>query len=482
MRRAGAGLIAAVLALAGCKSADTKSGDDKSPAGVAARNKAKDGKDTKDKDRDSSAVAKGPTWLDDVSKLPGAGTGVPKAGPYTNPTDPNYNAKNEAQDAIGGRVFDPNGKPARNVFVRIDAVGAPPGGPAALGIYTDNNGYFFTRGLKPGKAYDLTAEATPQDGKALTGIVQTKVPNPTLTIVLRDDLPATAGGLPPPRGPSETFPPTPKPNDKVGEIAPPTAVVPTPPKPPIDGAWAPGGSVTGVPPSTIGGSGAAPKPPAGGGVLPPPDDISFPPPGSPAVKPENVADGPKDKFKPPVVNIPGPSGPPPGPPPVPKLPPLDPSSPNGGRSSMGTTTGGAPGKFALVDTLERPWDLDSVKPGTLVLVEFMSSTCEHCPKVIPILKDLQSRYGASGLQLAGVLCDDLPLSERAATAARYGRDNNLNYALYVEPGRAGSVRDGYDIQRYPTAMLLNSAGKVLWKGHPGERAELESAIKQNLGK
>ena len=466
MRRAGAGLIAAVLALAGCKSADPKAGDDKSPAGVAARNKAKD--------RDRDAKTAGPTglaWLDD-GKLPGAGTGVPKAGTWTNPADPNYNAKNEAQDAIGGRVLDPNGKPARNVFVRIDAVGAPPGGPAALGIYTNNEGYFFTRGLKPGKAYDLTAEATPQDGKALTGVVQTKVPNPILLIVLRDDLPPTAGGLPPPRGPGDTFPPTPKPSDKVGDYVPPTA-----PKPPIDGAWAPGGSVTGVPPTTIGGSGA-PRPPAGGGALPPPDDLSAPPITKPT-KPENVADGPKDPFKPPAANIPG--GPPV--PPLPTLPPSFGPAGGGGRSSMGTTTGGAAGKLALVDTHDRPWDLDSVKPGTLVLVEFMTSTCMPCMKAIPVLKDLQSRYGASGLQLAGVLCDIQPHQERLATAARYGRDHNLNYAVYVEPGEAGSVRDRFDVQSYPTAVLLNSAGKVLWRGHPhNDRVKLESAIKQNLGK
>src|SRR6266545_4460675 len=208
MRRAGVGLIAAVLALAGCKSTDSKSGDDKPSAGVAGRTKAKDGKDAKDKD---ATPAKGPAWLDDVAKLPGAGTSVPKAGSWTNPSDPNFNAKAEAQDAVGGRVVDPNGKPARNVFVRIDPVGTAPGGPAAIGIYTNNEGYFFTRGLKAGKAYDLTAEAT-QDGKTLTGVVQTKVPNPILLIVLRDDLPLPpGGGLPAPKGPpgsdGGTFPP-----------------------------------------------------------------------------------------------------------------------------------------------------------------------------------------------------------------------------------------------------------------------------------
>ncbi|MBN9119551.1 MAG: redoxin family protein [Planctomycetes bacterium] len=470
MRAAGAGLIAATLALAlaGCKSTDPK-GDDKLPAGVAGRK----GTGAKDKDRDEKRPGStGLSWLDD-GKLPGAGTAVPKAGTPTASGD----AKAEAQDALGGRVLDPLGRPARNVFVRIDRVGAPANDPAAVGIYTNNEGYFFTRGLKPGQAYDLTAEAKQQDGKPLVGVVQTRVPNPILLIVLRDDLPGPAGGLPAPKGPEGgTFPPAPRPNDKVSEVVP---ARPAPPKP-TDGAWSPGGTISGVPPATIGGGAAPPKPPGtSGGAIPPPDDLSAPPPK--LVRPENVADGPKDPFKPPAANIPGPAGPP-----VPPLPALPPSfgPSGGGRSSMGntTTTGGSAGKLALVDTLGRPWELDSVKPGSLVLVEFISSTCVPCKRAIPVMKDLQSRYGASGLQVAAVLCDNLPQQERADLAAKYGREQNLNYALFVEPGTAGSVRDRLGVESYPTAFLLNASGKVLWTGHPGNKTELESAIKQNLGK
>lgn len=460
MRGATVGLIAAVLAVAGCKSTDQK--DDRPLAGLGAKLKGTPVKDKdKEKGKDKEAKPAGGTglsWLDD-GKLPGAGTTVPK----TNPADPN--AKTDAQDALGGRVLDPLGRPARNVFVRIDQVGAPANNPAAVGIYTNNEGYFFTRGLKPGTAYDLTAEAT-QDGKPITGAVQTKVPNPILLIVLRDDLPAPAGGLPAPKGPSsDSFPPAPQPSDKVGSA---------PPGPkPNDGAWSPGGSVSGVPPATIGG-GAAPKPPAG--ALPQPDDVSLPP---KPTKPENVADGPKDPFKPPALNVPG------GPavPPLPALPPsFNPSG--GGRSSRnnGLTTGANAGKVTLLDTLERPWELSSAPANSLVLVSFATSTCEHCRSAAPVLRDVQSRYGANGLQVAAVLCDDLPQKDRAALASKYGRDVNANYAVYVEPGAAGGVRDRFRVEEYPTAFLLTPGGKVLWSGHPGDRVQLEAAIKQSLGK
>src|SRR5690349_14977649 len=120
MRRGGAGLIAAVLALAGCKSTDTKP-TDKEPTGTAAaRTKKKDDKDAKD--------AKGATWLEPVAKLPGADTSVPKAGSWaSDPNSPNFNAKAESQDAVGGRVLDTFNRPARNVFIQVEQVDAAPG-------------------------------------------------------------------------------------------------------------------------------------------------------------------------------------------------------------------------------------------------------------------------------------------------------------------------------------------------------------------
>ena len=470
MRLAGTGLIvAAILALAGCKTAD-KSGD-KSPTGLGAgrlktKDANKDGRDTK------GDLAKNtpPTWLENMDRLPGAGTGVPKSTGSTNPKDPNFDPRTAAQGALGGRVLDPNGKPAPNVYVRIEQLGVP-ANPFEIGVYTDNGGYFLSNSLLPGKSYEVTASAK-LDGKPLSGSAQTKAPNATLLLLLRDDTLAPAG----------TFPPEPKPAEKGSDYIPPMGGTSAPAQPkPSGGAWGPAGPTTGVPPATIGGTGGTPpvKPPSvapPSSVVPQPDDLV---PSPKPVRPESTADGPKD-FKPPVTNIPNPEGPPP----VPKLPKLPPPiNPVGGSgASMGTNGVRAIDKFTLLDPIERIWDSDSTDAGSLVLLEFMTASCQHCPKVIPILKDLQSRYGANGLQVMGVLCDDLPQKERAAAAGKYAQDYNLNYAVFIEPVKAGSVRDRLGVERYPTVVLLNSTGKVLWNGHPGETAKLEAAIKQGLSK
>jgi hypothetical protein len=444
MRWAGTGLIVAVLALAGCKSTDSKSGDDKSSGNATGRSKQ------------DAAPAKTPSWLDDVARLPGGGIDIPK-GTVTN--DP----KVAAQEELSGRVLDPDGRPARNIIVRVEEVGAP--APFETGVMTNNDGYFRSPG-KPGRTYDVTVQVT-LEGRKLVGSVQTRVPRSALEIRLRED----PNGAP--------FPPAPKPSDSFGDTG-------LPPKATPENGWSPGGSAGTVPPANIGGGTGAPsgpKPPANGG-LPPPDPSEFPSGSQPMTRSENVADAPKLAQWPPPASIPGPGGPLP----VPTLPALPPSfnAPGSGRSSMIPL---APNKFALVDTLDRPWSLDSAKPGELVLVEFMESekrpeavaANKPCQTCLPVLKDLQSRYGASGLQVVAVMCDELPQRDRAALAAKYTQDNNLNYAVYVEPGAAGSIRDRIGVTSYPDALLLDSTGKVLWRGHPGDRAKLEAAIKQNMG-
>jgi thiol-disulfide isomerase/thioredoxin len=456
MGRGSAGLIAAVLALAGCKSTTDPKPADRNPNGTMTGR----GKDSKN-----------PTWIDPVAKqLPGTNTAVPKAGTWGDPRNPNFDAKAEAQDAVGGKVVDVFNRPAKNIFIRLEAVNDPPG--AAKGIYTDGNGYFFTRGLKPGTTYNLTAEAS-QDGKQLTGSAQVRVPNPVLTIVLREGL-----NLPPPlptgsgEKPVEGFPPPPVPSDS--DRLPPMGIEPLSPGLPRtnDGAFSPGGGAARpVPPSL--GAPPAPKPVGpipGAAPLPDPDDLATP---TKTIRPENVAEGGRSPFTPPAASIPGP--------PVPSMP--APPLPGGDSKPTPTPPRGRGTSYRLLDSLERNWDFATDKSGSVVLVEFVTTVCPNCKPVVPVLKDIQARYGTAGLQVIAVLCDDVPQKARAAAAAKYAKDNGTNYPVFIEPGNEpGAVRDPLGVESYPRAVLLDSQGRVLWNGHPAKRTEMEAAIRKALGK
>src|SRR5579872_5369458 len=268
MRRGAACLIAVVLALAGCKSTDPKP-TDKETAGTPASRARNDGK--------------APSWLESGDAYPGSG----------NSGDPNNFA---GQDSVSGRVLDQFNQPVAGVYIQVEAVNPPPGTPAPVGIKTDPNGAFVTRGLKPGKTYNLTAEAT-LNGKTFFAAVQTIIPKSNITLVLRDD-----PGLPPvgiSKG-SGSFPPPPSPYDPGSDRIPPVSFGQPAPRS-TDGAWAPGGDTGRPVPTAIPPSGQKPvQIPAG--FLPAPDDLTVPP---KPVRPENVADRPVPWNSPPV-SIPGP--------------------------------------------------------------------------------------------------------------------------------------------------------------------------------
>lgn len=483
MRWAGAGLIAVVLALTGCKSTAPKPSDKKdAAASTASRPKGK------------GSV---PPWLEEsMAKLPGAGTAVPKAGSWANPKDPNFDVARESRGLLAGRVLDPTGHPAKNVFIRIEPVDATPKekGGAVVGILANDDGYFMAKDLAPGRAYNLTAQAQ-AEGKTLYGVVQAKTPQPNLTIPLRDDLPTPQPGGPPagpsggnpgglpPAAPSSEQPSTPgsipPPSN---ELIPPMGLAPLPPSSirPADGAWAPGGSAaTKSIPATIAPTPTSTPTP---GATPTPTPLPSPADPRPAApsRPENVADGPPSPWRPPAASLPGPPVPT-----LPNLPATNPAPPAVPVPPEKKSSRPVPpsANFALIDGLGRPWNFATSRYGSLVLLEFMTTSCVPCQRAIPILVDLQGRYGAHGLQLVGVVCDDTPQQERVAQASKYQRDHNLNYALYVEPGpEPGSVRDRFEIQSYPTVLLLDAVGNVVWRGHPSNRAALESAIKRHLEK
>ncbi len=475
MRRGVAILTAAVLA-AGCKSTGKKDPAAAAPAS-AANARGKDGRT--------------PAWLADMNRMPGAGTDVPKADSWGDPRDPATDIAAEVKGLIAGLVLAPDGSPARNVYIQIEPAdtGTSAARPAPIGILADAQGTFLTKGLQPGRAYTLTAQAK-VDGRSLIGVVQTRPPKPNVLIRLRDDMPpAPAAAAAPPPGVSPppgvpSFPPpaasVPSPAARAtppaggyGPAAPRTSAppararVPDSDLPPpadltpsgTDGAWTPGGGPAPALRSVV--------PPAGG----------FPD-AAPAVRParpENTAVDTANPWRPPTANIPPPPATVTPPPTI--TPPPPPAEPDR-RQSRSVQPGS---DFALVDTRGQRWDFGGSRSGDLVLLDFLTTSCLPCKKAIPVLTDLQSRYGSAGLEVVGVVCDTTGTRERAALAGQYQREKGLNYALYVEPGEEpGRVQARFKVRSYPTLVLLDANGTVLWRGHPNDRNDLEMAIRQNL--
>jgi thiol-disulfide isomerase/thioredoxin len=140
-------------------------------------------------------------------------------------------------------------------------------------------------------------------------------------------------------------------------------------------------------------------------------------------------------------------------------------------------------EFLLVDTTGGSRVLPSGRPGELVLLDFMTTTCLPCKRAIPTIKSLQARYGTRGLDVVGVTCDDTGTAERRALASRYQRAEGLNYLLYVEPGsEPGGVARRFGVKGFPTLVLLDGSGEVLWSGHPNEAGDLERILDRELAR
>lgn len=362
-----------------------------------------------------------PHWLDDSPTAMAANDlpPLPASIGSTPETDPN-SPQFDAQSASQGTLSGFVEGPDGNKLrnVSIEVESTDRAGSRPKIVQTDERGYFLVQGLRPNQTYILTANTT-SDGAQLAGQIYATPPNVRVRMSLL-----------------EGFQPY-KPNDSARSDEKP------PPVPLSSDNEFPASSGREREPGEWGPSGQPlPKnPPAGGS---PTDMPAVPPTGRPDL----------------VTNIPNPG-----------------SRPNPERAPE-------PGnEFALVDTLGRTREFPSGDPQELVLLDFMTTTCLPCKKVTPVLKGLQSRFGPRGLEVIGVVCDEVDLPRRRAVAAAYQRDFDLNYLLYVEPGRRpGQLMDRFEVEWYPTLILLDGTGRTLWKGSSQDLKALEKLLNNQLSR
>jgi len=413
-------LLLTGLALTGCKAFER----DHPAADTASRNKSK------------------PTqgWLG--GPTPGVGkVGTPPADSWANPRDPLYDVQREVRGVLGGFVEDPDGRKVKDAFIEVEPVGGAADG-APVGVQTDKLGQFLIKGLQPGQTYQLTARIK-LDGRDLAGRVFAKTGNERSQFVRL----ALIDGL--------TFP-----GDTTGRDLPGGT----------DGAKSGTGTV--VPPPPVIPSGT-PKPepltrsadeglPSRAPTEPTPKPVVVPAPVP--TRTDLTADRGEPTWKPPVASIPSAVAPSP-----PKKPEIKPTPPEG--------------QILLLDTLGVQRGFPSGKPGELVLMAFMTTTGLPSKQSIPIIKDLQARYGLNGVEVIGIVCDDSDSTQRRVLGAAYQRAEGLNFLLYAEPTKdPGPVMKKYNVKLIPTLVLIESQGAVLWSGKPADRDALEKVLTTELAK
>ncbi|MGB0955862.1 MAG: TlpA family protein disulfide reductase [Panacagrimonas sp.] len=115
--------------------------------------------------------------------------------------------------------------------------------------------------------------------------------------------------------------------------------------------------------------------------------------------------------------------------------------------------------------------------GKLVLINFWASWCTPCLAEVPLLVDMQSRYGAQGLQIIGPALDQ-------AEPIRKMRDRlGISYPIAVGEPMVGDAMTalGDTLGALPFSVLISQHGDILMRKY-GEfkPRELQTLIEKHL--
>jgi len=375
-----------------------------------------------------------------------------------------------ASGLLAGQVLDRlNRRPAGAAIQVVDLQEVPGNATGArIEVSADSKGYFIIQGLKPGRSYQLIARQ--KDGTRLfSGTVVARPPDPRLTIFVAEDLAGSETPQPPE--------PTVLPNKNV-PIKPPAAAL-QPPEPAASIAAPvpmPAPVTNDVVPAPI-----APLPAATTPLVQP----TSPPPAQPAstnsaIKPERIASATTAlAASSPTLSIPsGGIG-----------------RSNGPSLDMPEATVVPPACVLVGNRLEslvlrdldgRPWDFKKDRRGKVVLLDFWYSTCRPCLNSIPDLVKLQGMYEPFGLQIIGLAYESGSFDEQVRKVRATQSKLRVNYISLLGGGDNCPVRQQFDVHSFPSLVLVDEQGRILWRSRKGEGVsrnalgEAETEIRRRL--
>jgi thiol-disulfide isomerase/thioredoxin len=154
------------------------------------------------------------------------------------------------------------------------------------------------------------------------------------------------------------------------------------------------------------------------------------------------------------------------------LPPLVPSA---------VVVAGAIQILALKDVDDQTWNFLKDRRGKVVLLDFWKNACPPCRQMMPILSQVQSKFGPQGLEVVGVYIDSGPVKEQATRAKETCYRLQTNYRQVLGQDDRTHLCQQFDVGLFPTFVLVDDTGRILWR-HVGilEAPVLESVLQKHL--
>ncbi len=129
--------------------------------------------------------------------------------------------------------------------------------------------------------------------------------------------------------------------------------------------------------------------------------------------------------------------------------------------------------FTLNDLNGKPLTLSSLR-GKYVILDFWGSWCGWCIKGIPQMKEYYQKY-AGKFEILGIDCND-PEEKWKAAVEKY----ELPW-LHVYNTRDSKVLEQYEIEGFPTKIIIGPDGKIV-KTIIGEDPAFYTLLDQLFGK
>lgn len=107
--------------------------------------------------------------------------------------------------------------------------------------------------------------------------------------------------------------------------------------------------------------------------------------------------------------------------------------------------------------------------GKVVYLDFWASWCEPCRESMPVLDELQKRYGKEGFVIVGVNLD-----METEWATRFLEKRPVSYLLATDP--EGQSPQLYGVEKMPSAFFIDRKGKIR-EIHQGFRKEMVPRIR-----
>lgn len=90
--------------------------------------------------------------------------------------------------------------------------------------------------------------------------------------------------------------------------------------------------------------------------------------------------------------------------------------------------------------------------GQVVLLDFFATWCPPCRAAIPMLGELEAKYGDKGLKVISI-----DQGESQSVAADFARE--MRYKALMLLDEDGSVGERYQVRGLPTFVIINQKGK-----------------------